>query len=935
MDGLPARTSGSGRSSPDYYGVFSSHVEQAVDVFMDRIGDRLGELEYELRYAWRAVDLLSQEYVRMWEKLERLEILLYEQQNVIAQLLAVIHGNSDANPSRPNHLVDLDYYGSHLIDDYDMDMEDRCLVDELSYSDEDPSERFARQTFHEWLSQHSTSLHRHSTLLERLEALGSSGQTDSPESSDVLLDEASPSPPPPMHASTFRSAKPPLQKRQTLRRWQRIDEPFEVADKMLKNLPSTATTSTAITTSIAGNSSVVDGNISNKISSDLAMMPTVTTAISLSATPKSNVFNEVYSATDYVNHRSSLSAAAVGDFSLSQFDKLASHLKDVASSISEPTATIVSSAILTSATSNIFVKNTTDRILKSVSSSATTSAAITTSITCNSSVADENISNKIPSALETMPTVTTAIPLSTASNSESNTINEVFSAADYVNHHSSSPSTATTDFDLSQFDKLASQMKEVASSISDQSATKPIIATLTSDTNSQVVQNSTKDWLQKKLEADNVLLIQEPKYNSKDEKIVNDVESIATQSNHLTTNASCPSHSLYQKSEDDHKTEVTPTAVMLDMRVNTRSLTDEIERQSLNANAPSPLQTGATNVLENNVVLAHYDSGDKNNRNQLVETPSTRSPSLTHEKRDSFSSTFSASFKNPFTSIMRQLKDVASSISEPSVTTPITTTVTSATSSVIVKNSTKEWLQKKLEADNVLLIHESQYGSREEKDINDVTNISTQATQNNRFTANATSASNSLYEKSENEQEKSEDGHRTAITSTAAQIDAEPSMSVTDDEIERQSLNSSTSPLPCVQTGATNAFENNAMSAHYDGSEKNQNQLVETPTMRSPSLTLEKRDSVSSTSSAGFQNRFASIMRQKLEERSKYATINSSTSVDMSTADSSIDSTLPPDQGDEMQQGVPKKGKTKWMAAVVSDFIAFCFLFHFICKMNS
>ncbi len=57
---------------------------------MDRLGGRLGELEVELHYAWNAVDLLSQEYVRMWEKLERLEILLYEQQNVIAQLLSVL-----------------------------------------------------------------------------------------------------------------------------------------------------------------------------------------------------------------------------------------------------------------------------------------------------------------------------------------------------------------------------------------------------------------------------------------------------------------------------------------------------------------------------------------------------------------------------------------------------------------------------------------------------------------------------------------------------------------------------------------------------------------------------------------------------------------------------------------------------------------------------
>lgn len=75
--------------------MYSTRVEQAVDAFMDRLGGRLGELEVELRYAWRAVDLLSQEYVKMWEKLERLEILLYEQQNVIAQLLSVIKSTGE------------------------------------------------------------------------------------------------------------------------------------------------------------------------------------------------------------------------------------------------------------------------------------------------------------------------------------------------------------------------------------------------------------------------------------------------------------------------------------------------------------------------------------------------------------------------------------------------------------------------------------------------------------------------------------------------------------------------------------------------------------------------------------------------------------------------------------------------------------------------
>ncbi|XP_024085343.1 uncharacterized protein LOC106667999 isoform X2 [Cimex lectularius] len=54
---------------------------------MDRLGTRIGLLESELRYAWRALDLLSQEYIKMWERLEKLEFLLCEQQGVISQLI--------------------------------------------------------------------------------------------------------------------------------------------------------------------------------------------------------------------------------------------------------------------------------------------------------------------------------------------------------------------------------------------------------------------------------------------------------------------------------------------------------------------------------------------------------------------------------------------------------------------------------------------------------------------------------------------------------------------------------------------------------------------------------------------------------------------------------------------------------------------------------
>ncbi|XP_075749461.1 protein unc-13 homolog B isoform X1 [Rhipicephalus microplus] len=103
MDGGAGGSGGGGsvpppgaRAPADYYQLLSGRIEGAVDAFMDRLGGRLSELEVELRYAWRAVDLLSQEYVKMWEKLERLEVLLFEQQAVIGQLMGLIHGEQGA-----------------------------------------------------------------------------------------------------------------------------------------------------------------------------------------------------------------------------------------------------------------------------------------------------------------------------------------------------------------------------------------------------------------------------------------------------------------------------------------------------------------------------------------------------------------------------------------------------------------------------------------------------------------------------------------------------------------------------------------------------------------------------------------------------------------------------------------------------------------------
>ena len=91
MDSVKSVPSSSTSASPASPTLGQQNYVQSIDLiisdYMERLGTRLNILETELKYAWRALDLLSQEYIKMWERLEKLEILLYEQQSVIAQLL--------------------------------------------------------------------------------------------------------------------------------------------------------------------------------------------------------------------------------------------------------------------------------------------------------------------------------------------------------------------------------------------------------------------------------------------------------------------------------------------------------------------------------------------------------------------------------------------------------------------------------------------------------------------------------------------------------------------------------------------------------------------------------------------------------------------------------------------------------------------------------
>ena len=83
----PPQAGGPGPSGPDPF------VEEQVEMLAEKIEG----LEGELRYAWRALDVLSQEYVKMWQRLEKMEGLLSEQQTVITQLIDLYSADSSDN----------------------------------------------------------------------------------------------------------------------------------------------------------------------------------------------------------------------------------------------------------------------------------------------------------------------------------------------------------------------------------------------------------------------------------------------------------------------------------------------------------------------------------------------------------------------------------------------------------------------------------------------------------------------------------------------------------------------------------------------------------------------------------------------------------------------------------------------------------------------
>ncbi|XP_031782927.1 uncharacterized protein LOC107981437 isoform X11 [Nasonia vitripennis] len=78
-------------------------------VIMERLVTKLNDIEHELKCAWRILDILNQECIKMWERLEKLEGFLFEQQNVITQL---VEYHSTENNQEESNVVNENIVGS-------------------------------------------------------------------------------------------------------------------------------------------------------------------------------------------------------------------------------------------------------------------------------------------------------------------------------------------------------------------------------------------------------------------------------------------------------------------------------------------------------------------------------------------------------------------------------------------------------------------------------------------------------------------------------------------------------------------------------------------------------------------------------------------------------------------------------------------------------
>ncbi|KAH8385441.1 hypothetical protein KR009_007704, partial [Drosophila setifemur] len=81
------------------------HSDYIISDYMDKIATRISLLETELKFAWRALDLLSTEYGKIWVRLEKLENISVEQQSVVNNLMDLIEGAN--KQQHQENIVDL------------------------------------------------------------------------------------------------------------------------------------------------------------------------------------------------------------------------------------------------------------------------------------------------------------------------------------------------------------------------------------------------------------------------------------------------------------------------------------------------------------------------------------------------------------------------------------------------------------------------------------------------------------------------------------------------------------------------------------------------------------------------------------------------------------------------------------------------------------
>lgn len=104
------------------------HSDYIISDYMDKIATRISLLETELKFAWRALDLLSTEYGKIWIRLEKLENISIEQQSVVGNLVDLIGASK-----KELQKVDIERMKVPLYQDEDqllpLEMEDTLDID--------------------------------------------------------------------------------------------------------------------------------------------------------------------------------------------------------------------------------------------------------------------------------------------------------------------------------------------------------------------------------------------------------------------------------------------------------------------------------------------------------------------------------------------------------------------------------------------------------------------------------------------------------------------------------------------------------------------------------------------------------------------------------------------------------------------------------------